>query len=208
MFSRRNNSIEHCDHQYPSHSAQHRKMGGIPSAGVNRCIDIVRALPNTTSNSFTNTNTHTNRCPNHQQRNHHFDPDPRPLIQTRHTSTHIMLVTLSPHSLLLHLHSILAWPNSTLWITALALEEGRIFGRLRSQGFNVRIVGGVNHIDVLLGFGFLRFEGIAGGSCIVEWRERGSFVVERFLIVRGLGGGEGVCRVDIFDCAQDVYGLV
>jgi hypothetical protein len=184
-----------------------RKKGGIPSSRCNRRIRIVRVLPNTTSNSLTDTYSNTNRRPNHQQRDDDLDPDLGPLIQTRHTSTHIMLISLSAHRLLLHLHSILARPNRTFWITALALEEACSVCGVWSQGFDIRVVGGIDHVDVLLRFGFLRFERIACRSGVVEWRERRGFALVGFLVLRP-GWGEGMRGVHIFDCAQDFYRLV
>ena len=101
----------------------------------------------------------------------HLDPDLRPLIQTRHTPTQVVLVTLHAHRPLLLFHGVLARPNRALRVAALALEDAGMAGCLCGceACFDIGIVGGVDHIDVLLGFRFLGFEGISRGSGVVEW---------------------------------------
>ena len=76
----------------------------------------------------------------------------------------------------------------------------------REAGFNVGVVGRLDDVDVLFGFGFLSFEGVACRIRVVERRERGGLAMGGFFVVDiCVGWSEGVRGFIVFDCAEDVY---
>lgn len=76
----------------------------------------------------------------------------------------------------------------------------------REAGFDVGIVGRLDDVDVLFGFGFLSFEGVACRVRVVERGERGGFAIGGFLVVAiCVGWRKGVRGFVVFNCGEDVY---